>query len=178
MATTIQQLEGNPASYPPRPTGLSAAALAIDSNMLWSRIENYTAYRFTPRSVIWVAEGPCDWTPPLAPATISTVEVWSKAGMWETATPDPSPLGGFFLPSIGPYRFTATVGGGDVPALVNEAYRRLAEYLACAAVNANPGMRQSTTEGIGSHTFDPTAIARALERSGAGDLLRSFRRAT
>ena len=43
----------------------------------------------------------------------------------------------------GPYRFIGTVGNGDVPAAVIEAFRRLAEYMA-----AKPGKPGATSEPI------------------------------
>jgi hypothetical protein len=175
MATTLQQIESAPDSYPAKPSNLSAKAAALDAAFLWQRIEAYTAHRFTTRDVTWTVEGCGEWNPPLAPATIETTEIWSRAGEWETAYLAASPLGGYVLPATGPYRFSGSVGGGDVPASVNEAYKRLAEYIACA--NVAPGIRQETIDGIGSMTFDASAIARAMERSGAGDLLRTYRRA-
>lgn len=174
MATTIRQVESAPEDYPAAPSGLSAKAAALDAAMIWQRIESYTANRYSPRDVAWIAEGPGYWSPSLAPTTIETVEQWIS-GAWEEVTLSASPLGGYCLSAHGPYRFSGTVGGGDVPAMVNEAYRRLAEHLAAAAVA--PGIRQETIDGIGATTFDANAIARAMERSGAGDLLRQYRRA-
>jgi hypothetical protein len=114
---------------------------------------------------------------PLAPATISTVELWSQANVWEVTTLNAGPLGGFFLRSTGPYRFTASVGGGEVPADVNEAFRRLAEYMA-----AKPGKPEVRSESVSagsitvSDSRDESWIANALVNSGAADLLRDFRR--
>jgi hypothetical protein len=174
MATTIRQVESAPENYPAAPSGLSAKASALDAAFLWQRIENYTAHRYTARAIVWVVEGCGGWTPPLSPATIETVEQWIS-GAWEEVVLSASPLGGYCLSAHGPYRFSGTVGGGTAPAIVNEAYRRLADYFACA--NIAPGIRDETIDGIGSTTFDASAVARAMERSGAGDLLRSYRRA-
>jgi hypothetical protein len=174
MATTIKQTEAAPASYPAAPSGLSAKAAAIDPAVIWSRLEHFTAYRYSPRNVVWVAEGCGAWFPPLAPATIETIERW-EAGAWvEDETLSASCMGGYVLQPA-TYRFSGSVGAGPVPAIVSEAYKRLAEYLACA--NIAPGIRQETIDGIGSTAFDASAIARAMERSGAGDMLRTFRRA-
>ncbi|HEY8066246.1 MAG TPA: hypothetical protein VIF40_16200 [Methylosinus sp.] len=177
VATTIKQDEAFPASYPPRPTGLSSAASALDAAMIWQRIEAYIAYRYAARAVIWTVEGCGEWRPPLAPTTVSVTEVWSQGGVWEATILDAAPLGGFCLSATGPYRFTASVGGGDMPAAVAEAYRRLAEYFAIARQNANPGVRQEHVDGVMMNLFDATALAKAMQNSGAGDLLRSFRRA-
>ncbi len=173
-ATTIRQVEAAPASYPTAPSGLSAAAAALDAAMIWQRIESYIAYRFAEREVVWIVEGPGEWAPPLAPATVTATEVW-EGDAWASFTPTPSPLGGYVLPGCGAYRFTADVGGGAVPERVTEAVRRLAEYFAGAAQSANPGLRQETVEGVGSFDYDAGTIAKAMERSGAGDLLRPYR---
>lgn len=174
-ATTIQQVEAAPASYPTAPSGLSAAAAAIDPAIIWARIEGYTAFRFTTRVVAWTVEGCGEWAPPLAPATITATEVW-EGDAWVSFPPTPGPLGGYVFKGHGPYRITANVGGGDVPEPVTEAVRRLAEYFAGAAQSANPGLRQETVEGVGSFDYDAGALAKAMERSGAGDLLRPYRR--
>jgi hypothetical protein len=173
MATTIKETEAIPESYPDRPWGLSDKAAALDSAFIWQRIESYIRLRFTERAVAWVVEGPGDWSPPLSPATVSATEVWN-GGAWEAATLSPSPLGGYELPSCGPYRFTASVGGGPVTATASEAYKRLAEYF--AATMASPGIRQNSTDGLETIEYDASATARAMERSGAGDLLRPYRR--
>jgi hypothetical protein len=173
-ATTIREDESIPASYPAAPSGLSVPAGAIAPAIVWQRIEAYTARRYAARAVVWTVEGPGEWVPPLAPATVSATELWNGSA-WEAVTLNPSPLGGYALPGCGPYRFTASVGGGTAPAAVNEAYRRLAEYFA-SAPQAN-GVRQETVEGVGSIEYDLAGVARAMERSGAGDLLRPYRRA-
>lgn len=175
-ATTIKQTEGAPSAYPDAPSGLSAAAAALDADMIWQRIEAYTAWRFTSRSIEWIVEGCGDWHPPLAPATISTVEIW-QGDAWQTATLSPSPVGGYCLQG-GTYRFTGTVGSGTPPAAVLEAFRRLAEYMA-ASKRGSPG---TTREKVvaGSVQVDKSRsaswAAEAMANSGAGDLLRSFRR--
>lgn len=174
-AATIHEDESIPASYPAAPSGLSAPAAAIASAIIWQRIEAYTARRYTARAVTWIVEGDGEWVPPLTPATVSATEIWSGAA-WEAVALNPSPLGGYMLPGSGPYRFTANVGGGTAPAAVNEAYRRLAEYLADIAQSTSVGVRQETVEGVGSIEYDLAGVARAMERSGAGDLLRPYRR--
>jgi hypothetical protein len=175
-ATTIKEDEAIPANYPAAPSGLSAAAAAIDPAIVWQRIEAYTARRYAARAVTWVVEGPGEWIAPLAPATVSATEIWNGAA-WEAVTLSSSPLGGYILPGCGPYRVTASVGAGPVPAAVSEAFRRLAEYFAGAAQSAPAGVRQETVEGVGSIEYDLAGVARAMERSGAGDLLRPYRRA-
>ncbi|MFC3118192.1 hypothetical protein ACFOHS_07920 [Jhaorihella thermophila] len=53
----LKRDEAIPASYPAVPSGLSVAAAALDGDMIWQRIEAYTAHRFTDRQVIWTVEG-------------------------------------------------------------------------------------------------------------------------
>jgi hypothetical protein len=178
-ATTIHQSEALPADYPSTPSGLSTAAAALDPKLIWQRIESYIAWRWSARDVVWIAEGCGEWHAPLAPATIATVEVWScRASEWETAELDPSPLSGYYLRATGPYRFTASVGGGVVPAAVLTAFRRLADYMA-----AEPGAPGASTERVtipGVITTETTRAeswpALALQNSGAADLLRPYRK--
>ncbi|WP_417424102.1 hypothetical protein [Hoeflea sp.] len=181
MATTIKQSEAIPASYPDAPAGLSTAAAALDADMIWQRIESYVAHRWTERAVVWTVEGPNEWTPPLTPATISTVEIWNGTA-WETCTEPDSPLGGYWLSGEGPYRFTATVGGGSpaptVPASVNAAFARLAEYMAEDTGKAGASNEKTSVGPIDLDVSrNPAWMARAMINSGAGDLLRQFRRA-
>lgn len=180
MAITLKQTEVGPASYPRAPYGLSDAAAALNPALIWQRLESYVAHRWTARDVTWIVEGPGEWVPPLTPTTISTVEVWSAADAWETVTLSASPCGGYDLPATGPYRFTGTVGGGVVPPAVAEAYRRLAEYWAAAPSTA-PGStsERESLPDLGEIAIErsPTWVAKAISNSGAGDLLRSYRRA-
>lgn len=177
MAVTIKQDEATPLTYPATPSGVSAEVSAL-ANVIWSRIEAYTCHRWTARQVVWTVEGPGEWTPPLKPATISKVEIWSGANTWEDCTPDASPLGGYWLPASGPYRFTATVGSGaTVPDLVSEAFKRLGNYM--AAKPGKPGAsRESVSAGSISTDWNRSAawMAQAMQNSGAGDLLRGYRR--
>lgn len=176
-ATTIKQTEALPEAYPSVSlSGLSAAAAAL-ADAAWQRIEAYTAYRWSERDVEWIVEGCGAWQPPLTPATITTVEIW-RADAWEAVTLSPSPLGGYCLPG-GTFRFTGTAGGGVVPPAGEEAFRRLAEYMA-----ADPGTPGATSErtdipGVMSEETSRAAtwMARAMANSGAGDLLRPYRRA-
>ena len=173
----LQRDEAVPASYPAIPSGLSTAAMMLDAGALWARIEAHTAHRFTTREVVWTVEGPGEFKPDLQPATITAREVWDGVA-WITASLFDGPLGGVLLNGEGPYRFTADVGGGDVPAPVSEAYRRLAEYL---AEDGNPAGASSYSYRLGdveeTTQRSPAHVARALQNSGAADLLRTFRRA-
>jgi hypothetical protein len=174
MATTIKQTESEPESYP-----TTSPAVTLN-DIVWQRIEPYIRHRYTPRAVEWIVEGPGEWSPPLQPATISTVEVWSRAGEWEACTPDAGSLGGYWLSASGPFRFTGTVGGGSpapiVPAIIWEAVKRLSAFF--SAKQGTPGVRsESISAGSISinRTRDTMAMADAMRQSGAADLLRGFR---
>jgi len=178
MATIIQQTESLPAEYPAEPHNLSPAVAAV----AWQRIEPYIAWRFSPRAVTWIVEGPGEWLPPLKPATISAVEIWSGPDEWEAVTADASPLGGYNLPATGPYRFSGEVGSAvtvPLPAVVAEAVIRLAEYL--AAEPGSPGATSEKTDIPGVINTEVSRLAswraRAMQNSGAADLLRPYRRA-
>ena len=179
MAETTQQSEAIPASYPTAPSGLSTAAAALDASMVWQRIESYVAHRWTARAVIWIVEGAGDWCAPLTPATVSATETWQNYA-WATATLNPTAYGGYVLPGDGPYRFTASVGSGTPPDAVLNAYRRLAEYMAEDTGTFSGATSESSD--IGPVTLSVTRnqawMARALQNSGAADLLRPYRRAS
>lgn len=167
MVGTIQQTEAIPANYP------TAAP-----DPIWQRVESYTAHRFTPRNVVWIVEGAGEWTPPLTPATVSTVEGWAEGDGWQTITPTGSPLGGYVFDGFGPYRITASVGAGTAPAAVLEAVERLETYLL-----DDPGAAKGFTsfeDSVGdvSTRYDGAAswASKALQRSGAADLLRPYRK--
>ena len=174
----IKQFEEAPAAYPAAPSGLSARAAALDANMIWARIEAYTAWRFTEREVIWtlIGDGGDQFTPRLTPVVSHMAEQWLNEN-WRPLTLLDGPLG-IILPSDGIYKIMAQVGGGNVPAAVSEAFRRLAEYLA-----DDPGTAgaSSTAVEIGPIREElernPNWVARAMQHSGAGDLLRPYRRA-
>lgn len=177
MSVTLKQVE-TVTTYPDAPTGLSTESAAIDPGVIWSRIEAYICHRFTARPVVWTVEGPGEWQPPLTPATITAAQVWAGE-VWQAVDLSPAP-DGFRLISQAPYRITATVGGGAVPAAVSEAFRRLAEYL---VETDDKAAASSYSVNIGSaisenYSRNPAWLARAMINSGAGDLLRPYRRAS
>jgi hypothetical protein len=178
MIDVLKQFEAVPAAYPAAPYGLSDDAAALDPAMIWARIEGYTAHRFTEREIVWtlIGNGGDQFHPRLTPVTSSVADLWTGEA-WEAVTLSDGPLG-VCLPFDGTYKITAQVGAGDVPAPVSEAFRRLAEYMA-----DDPGRVGTTsfTDKIGpleeSVNRAPTWLARAMQYSGAGDLLRPYRRA-
>src|SRR5258707_1349730 len=130
MATTIQINETPSPTFPPTPSPLSTAAAALGPTVIWQRIESYIVWRWTSRAINWVVEGPGEGPRSLAPAKFPPLGFGSKAEVGEPASLDASPLGGFGLPGTGPYRSPGRAGGGTVPAAVNLAFIRLAEYMA------------------------------------------------
>lgn len=174
MTTTIKQVESAPASYPE--SGLSPEP--ANAAAVWQRLEAYCSHRWSEREVVWTVEGCGEWVPPLSPATIAEIEIWTSSG-WEAVEVVSAPLG-YVLPGRGPYRFTATVGDDDaeVPAVVLEAFARLSAYML-----AKPGKAGAMSESISAgsitlaHRRSPSWMAAAIQNSGAGDLLRPFRRA-
>ncbi|WP_375229898.1 hypothetical protein [Roseobacter sp. S98] len=185
MVDLLQEDEATPASYPTVPSGLSEKAAGLDAGAIWARIESYTAHRFTERQVIWIIEGfeGQGWKPPLKPILSHTAEKWED-GAWMVDNLRDGPLG-LFLTSCGHFRITAQVGGGDLPAPVSEAYRRLAEYsveIAKDGMMSGHASHHAHSVNIGGEiqeSYDRSRMwaARALELSGAADLLRPYRRA-
>ncbi|MFT6088341.1 hypothetical protein [Sulfitobacter sp.] len=175
MIEVIKKFEAVPVGYPDPPDGLSDHAAALDASMLWARIEAYTAYRFTEREVVWTlrGDGGDEWHPSLAPVLSREAHIWASDA-WEAVPLLDGPLG-VCLPVEGIYRITAHVGAGDVPAPVSEAYRRLAEY--SAGIGSSADSFTAVNEGESSFERSSTWAARAIQNSGAADLLRSYRRA-
>lgn len=173
MATTLEVQESAPAVYPAIPE----APAAISAALVWRRIESYVACRWTPRTLLIVAEGPGDWRPPIKPFTLATIEIWGD-GVWSPGDATPTPLGGLALSASATYRISGVAGGDNAPTPdVLEAARRLACFLSEAREQASAAFLQSESlEGIGSFTYaQPTVVARALIYSGAADLLRPYR---
>lgn len=177
MITTLRTNESEPLEHPALPESLNAAALALDTDFIWQRIEAYVAHRWSIRDVEFLAEGEGHWLPPLTPVTISKAEYWD-GDYWAELQLKPTPLGGLVFQDFGTYRFTGTAGNADAkaPANVLEAFKRLAEYSAQSKGKAGA---RSETIGAGSinlsHTRSPMWMAEAMRNSGAGDLLRSYR---
>ncbi|MCB5409454.1 hypothetical protein [Pseudogemmobacter faecipullorum] len=171
----IHQAEGVPVEWP--------AVIGVTGDLLatcWARIEHYISRRFVARPVVWTltASGG-DWQPPLGPVNGGAAPAWFlwRDGEWQEITVQRGPFG-YLLPA-GTVMAELNVGQGPVPAPVSEAIRRLAGYLS-AEVEGPAGAR-SYSANVGqlaeSWTRDPAAAARALQNSGAADLLRPYRRA-
>ena len=175
MAWTGKITEGSPDGYPYVTGGPSDPAMQA---VVWQRIEAWISYRWRARSVVFIAEGPGAWVSPLEPTTISTTEIW-EGSAWHSAELEATPLGGLYLPNPGPFRLTGTAGSAATPPeAVQEAVRRLWAFLErsgefpCGVTREemdSPGFRHMTERPA-------SWAARALQYSGAADLLRPYRR--
>lgn len=172
---TLKIIENPPEAYP-AVSGLSAQAAELEAVAIWQRIEAYIAWRWVSRPVILTVDGCGNWEPPLNPTTID--QAYSCSGSdWTPVDLAFGPLG-FMLPD-GLTKIEATVGTDETPpAAVFEAFRRLAEYLADETDRA--GLSQYSVK-VGqieeSYSRSVSWVARAMQHSGAGDLLRPYRRA-
>lgn len=169
------QAESVPTVWPDVPAGLSDKAAALAPGVVWGSIEAHTAHRFSERQIAWTVEGEGEWVPPIGPVISFSAEQWVSP-TWEAITLETGPVG-VVLPFDSTFKITTQVGGGTVPDTVYEAYRRLAEYL--AGDPGTPGA-SSSQERIGnlSVSFErsPAWLAKAMQNSGAADLLRNHRR--
>ena len=175
-STTVKQVEAVPTRYPFASPFWNVECAPEDNPpndwQIWQRIESYIAYRYTPRQVVWTVEGEGDWTPPLAPTIVDTVQKW-ESGAWVSVSLPEGPYG-YCLPSDGPYRITATVGGGEVPASVEGAFKRLHEYT--RGIDDNFKNEAAMRSGYDTE-YVANWAAKSLQLSGAADLLRNYRRA-
>ena len=149
---------------------------------IWSRLESYIAYRWTERQCVWTVQGCGDWFPHLSPVSNILVDQWDDdTKTWTTATVDQNAMG-YYLPRSCVYRITADVGAnaGAVPQALVEAYRRLSAYATEAKLSDIPAGVSSHSLTIGdglteSVDISPAFAAKALQYSGAADLLRNLR---
>lgn len=175
MVTTLRIIESPPTAYPDIPGLIDG----IDPATVWARLESWIGWRWNTRAVVFTVEGPGDWSAPLCPATFGVTEIW-KDDAWGVVTLQPSAFGGLFLPECAHYRIGATVGAVDAPPpIVLEAARRLGAYLKAVASRSfeNAILTKESSDEIDSFEYAPPAnAAKALQYSGAADLLRRFRR--
>ncbi|ROO30586.1 hypothetical protein SAOR_00835 [Salinisphaera orenii MK-B5] len=165
----VREDEDLPSDYPAEPADLSPAAQAIDATAVWARIEQWIIRRWPAREVQWITEGEGYFVPRLQPAELTKAEQWNGKD-WIEVQPDPAPMGLYL--NHGTHRLTYQVGEAEPPAPVMRAYIRLAEYWA----EVQPeGGATSVSDGDYSFTRSANAVARALQYSGAADLLRRYR---
>lgn len=164
MVELLSVEEGRPLDYP-------ALTLAFDEAVIWQRIEAWCGHRWGARAVTWVVRGAGEWIPPLTPYSVDQAYKWNGA-TWEQTTLAYSAVG-LWLEGCD-YKIEATVGdANDSPAAVDEAAQRLAEFY--AAHSADDAGVTSITDGDYSRTINASAMARAMQYSGAADLLRPYR---
>lgn len=163
MVELLSVDEGRPPDYP-------ALTLAYDEAVVWQRIEAWCGHRWGARAVTWIVRGAGEWIPPLTPYSVDQAYKWTGAA-WEQTTLAYSAVG-LWLEG-GDYKVEATVGdANDSPAAVDEAAQRLAEYY---AQNGTDAGLTSVTDGDYSFQRSASAVARAMQYSGAADLLRPYR---
>lgn len=142
---------------------------------IWKRIEAYVVWRWGQRQVEWVVHGEGLFVPPLKPTTITTVERFGSD--WEPYQPARTPFG-IELPE-GYFRLQGIAGlNVEPPADVLQAYTRLVEYLDGIREEGHVGAVNVTDSlpGVSLSVRRPAqALARALEYSGAADLLKAYR---
>lgn len=184
MAVTLKEVEGVPASWPdvtPYPLAkawqdadYSGENPSIAPATIWRIIERWITTRWRSRSVVYTVEGAGHWNARLSPFTVSTTERWTGTG-WEAVVLRPSPLDGFDVDD-GIFRIAGTAGDASaVPDDVQEAWRRLHSYI---LVGSSEHLDMVTSFGATPETDErPRAYAaKAIPLSGAGDLLRPYRR--
>lgn len=196
MAELMREIEALPESWPVIPdaelihvTNPTGQTVRDDLSWVWQRIEAYCRERWTPREVVWLVQGCGQWEPPLSPVRLIQVESWS--GEWLPSSAAVSPWGHVGL-SGDAHRITALVGEGNpVPPAVMKAAARMANYLIQQIDGSDPDLWATkmrwivTPEAVEqvqparteeSYERAPDYIAKALQYSGAADLLRPYRR--
>ena len=175
MVALLSETEGDPAAwpavvghYPDRDTGDDPT---VDPAVTWKRVESWIGWRWPARSVVWIVDGPGEFTPRLQPFTLSTVEQWDGEA-WVSASATPGPLG--YVLADGVWRLTGTAGDdSDTPEAVLEAFRRLHEF---SHGVARSWWHETATYRSDDHQAVAAWAAKAIHLSGAADLLRPYRR--
>lgn len=152
---------------------------------LWRRMETYAACRWGERPVEWIVHGCGLFVPPLKPVTITAVSRFNdygapghEPGAWLPRTLKRTPFG-VRLDSPGFYKIEGTAGlSAQPPADVLQAYTRLSEYLAGVKEDGHVGATtiSDSVPGVSAMVRRPIqAMSRALEYSGAADILKAYR---
>lgn len=192
MGRTIMWDEGEPETWPqvdpedeegpiPAEAETDEEPLRNHVRVAWQRVESWVAYRWSVRTAEFIVEGPGEWLPNVRPFAPSSIEQWIE-NAWVSTVVGPSPTGGYCLDGVGPYRFIGELGTDTPPPpVVKEAVWRLAKYL--EAIEATP----SDERGLTRHKVDlgnalsierehaANWMPRAMQLSGAADLLRPYR---
>lgn len=158
----IQVTEGEPASRPALGVANEAA--------VWARFETWCrGFRWGQREIVWIVDNPGAFHPPVQPAALTKSELWDGAAWVETAG-ESWPRGVCY--TLGTWRLTYNVGAPTARPEVVEAATRYADYVAQVKAEA---AAVSVRDGDFSVQRSENAMARALELSGAADLLRAYR---
>lgn len=152
----------------------------FEDESVWRRIEQYIRWRWQSRPVQWTVHGTGLFVPALRPLEVVTVQRWStlEGGEWRHVTPCCAPFG-VELPGSGFFR-VAGIAGDDTPTPddVLEAYERLRDYIAGIKDEGHVGATTISdgVPGVSQTVRRPAAaMARALEYSGAADILKAYR---
>ena len=142
-------------------------------------------WRWGERSVEWTVHGAGLFVPPLKPVAITTVSRFNdygapgqEPGAWIPRSLRRTPFG-VRIDSPGFYKVQGTAGDAQsAPPDVLEAYTRMADYLASLKAEGSIGAASFTDSVPGvTRTVHRSAqaMARALEYSGAADILKAYR---
>ena len=160
-------IEGKPAARP----------FGFENEVAWLRIEDYISCRWGARPVEWIVQGPGLFTPHLRPTSITKVEQYGGEDQWIVVNLRKTAMGVELEDAE--YRITGVAGKDeDVPDDVLEAYTRLTEYVANLAADGYVGATSYTESVPGASVSvhrSAQVIARALEFSGAADILKGYR---
>ncbi|MEM6438548.1 MAG: hypothetical protein AAF763_02460 [Pseudomonadota bacterium] len=180
MTRLLEMDEGEPNAWPEIVDRMGALLgrdpndPAVEMAAVWRRIEAWVSWRGPARSAAFTLEGPGEWRPPLHPFALLQAFRWDATSrIWMETTLPAAPLG--YELDDGRWLVTGTAGNDDapVPAEIYEAAQRLEEYMRGIA-NKNKDSF-AYTELYQSRRAARYA-ARALELSGAADLLRPWRK--
>ncbi|WP_420343520.1 hypothetical protein [Paenirhodobacter sp.] len=182
-----------PETYPevPRSALLMNDARGIP-DWIWERIEAYCNWRWTPREAQIESDGGSGWfILPVRPFRVTKIEWFDPHadggyGLWMESLPPSTPQRGWKMYSpFSHCRITGIVGENNpAPPAVIQAAVRLHAYLGHTPESFPMWAtgRTHTTGGGSSSTSNESFqrpanyIAKAMQNSGAADLLRPYRR--
>ncbi len=172
MIDLLNFAESAPSAWP-RIEGIDDPEFAAT---VWQRIEQYTNYRWPARRVEFALQGQGEFTPLVTPFKPESIKCWS-AQKWRVAQMLKTAWCGVCLPFDTQWRLEGIAGDDSVPpAEVLEAARRLSDYF-CQIQNDGRTMSATSLSGDdASVDLGAAWAAKAVQRSGAGDLLRRYRR--
>lgn len=151
-------------NYPAAP----ADVVGSIPEVIWGKLESYVACRWSTSLVEFFVDAPCssDWRPPYFPYVIETVD-GQPASVNE--------YGEVNIPA-GRHVISCTIGGQPVTPGIEDAYRRLAAYM--ASEDRNGYSRYSVSLGGEiQESWSRIKNSNALGNSGAAELLTKYRKA-